>query len=78
MDFLYTYFIYINIYIIYINFETSFSFHETHARSPRGGLTMGRTAEGRSELAELADDSASSADATIPPFPRGARSMTRR
>ena len=37
---------------------------------------MGRTAEGRSELAELADDSASSADATIPPSPRGARSMT--
>ena len=28
--------------------------HETRARSPRGGLTMGRTAEGRSELAELA------------------------
>jgi len=39
---------------------------------------MGRTAEGRSELAELADDSASSADATIPPSPRGARSMTGR
>ena len=38
---------------------------------------MGRTAEGRSELAELADDSASSAaDATIPPSPREARSMT--
>jgi len=37
---------------------------------------MGRTAEGRSELAELADDSASSADVTIPPSPRGARSMT--
>ena len=39
---------------------------------------MGRTAEGRSELVELADDSASSTDATIPPSPRGARSMTRR
>ena len=40
---------------------------------------MGRTAEGRSELAELADESASSADATIPPSPaRGARSMTGR
>ena len=39
---------------------------------------MGRTAEGRSELAELADDSAFSADATIPPSPRGARSMTGR
>ena len=72
----------INNHIIYVyygkNFEKSFSFHETHARSPRGGLTMGRTAEGRSELAELADDSASSADATIPPSPRGARSMTGR
>jgi hypothetical protein len=60
------------------NLEKVFSFHETHARSPRGGLTMERTAEGRSELAELADDSASSADATIPPSPRGARSMTGR
>ena len=60
------------------NFERRFSFHETHARSPRGGLTMGRTAEGRSELAELADDLASSADATIPPSPRGARPMTGR
>ena len=39
---------------------------------------VGRTAEGRSELAELADDSAFSADATIPPSPRGARSMTGR
>ena len=39
---------------------------------------MGRTAEGRSELAELADDSASSASATIPSSPRGARSMTER
>ena len=58
--------------------ECFLNIHETHARSPRGGLTMRRTAEGRSELAELADDSASSADATIPPFPRGARSMTRR
>ena len=37
---------------------------------------MRRTAEGRSELVELADDSASSTDATIPPSPRGARSMT--
>ena len=60
------------------NFEKGFFFHETHARSPRGGLTMGRTAEGRSELAELADDSASSANATIPLSPRGARSMTGR
>ena len=33
--------------------ERSFSFHETHARSPRGGLTMGRTAEGRYELAKV-------------------------
>jgi len=41
---------------------------------------MGRTAEGRSELVELADDSASSKDATIPSSPRGrgARSMTGR
>ena len=39
---------------------------------------MGRSAEGRCELAELADDSASSADATIPSSPRGARSMTGR
>ena len=65
-------------YIIYKNFERRFSFHETHTRSPRGGLTMGRTAAGRSELAELADDSAFSADASIPPSPRGARSMTGR
>ena len=63
-------------YIIYKNFERSFSCHETHTRSPRGGLTMGRTAEGRSELVKLADDSASSAEATIPSSPRGARSMT--
>ena len=39
---------------------------------------MGRTAEGRSELVELADDSASSTNATIPPSPRGARSLTGR
>ena len=39
---------------------------------------MGRTAEGRSELVELADDSASSTDATIPSSPRGARSMAGR
>ena len=39
---------------------------------------MGRTAEGRSELAELADDSASSAYATITSSPRRARSMTER
>ena len=58
------------------NFEKGFSFHETHARSPRGGLTMGRTAERRSELVELADDSVSSTDATIPSSPRGARPMT--
>ena len=37
------------------NFEKGFSFDETHARSHRGGRTMGRTAEGRSELAELAE-----------------------
>ena len=35
---------------------------------------MGRTAEGRSELVELADDSASSIDATIPSSPRATRS----
>ena len=39
---------------------------------------MGRTAEGRSELVELADDSVPSTDATIPSSPRGARSMTGR
>ena len=39
---------------------------------------MERTAEGRSELAEQADDSASSAYATIPSSPRGARSITER
>ena len=39
---------------------------------------MGRTVEGRSELAELADDSASSAHATITSSPRRARSMTER
>ena len=47
-------------------------------RGVLGRAMMGRTAEGRSELAELADDSASSADATIQPAPRGARSMTGR
>jgi len=78
MYILYIYVYIYYIYIIYKNFRKSFSFHETHARRPRGGLPMGRTAEGRSELAELADDSASSADATIPPSPRGARSMTGR
>ena len=51
------------------NFEKGFSFDETHARSHRGGRTMGRTAEGRSELAELADESASSANASIPLSP---------
>ena len=60
------------------NLEKGFFFHETYARSPRGGRTMGRTAEGRSELAELADESASCANASIPLSPRGARSMTRR
>ena len=50
--------------------------HETHARRPRGGPTMGRSAEWRPELVELADDSVSSTDATIPSSPRGARSMT--
>ena len=52
-----------------------FLIHEIHVRSSREGPTMGRTAEGRSKLVELADDSASSADATIPSSPRGARSM---
>jgi len=52
------------IYIYIKNLEKDFSFHETNARSPRGGLTMRRTAAGRSELVERADDSASSADAT--------------
>ena len=56
-------YIYTYIYIYIKNLENDFSFHETHARSPRGGLTMRRTAEGRSELVELADDSASSTDA---------------
>jgi len=68
-----------NLLYIYINknLETDFSSHETYARSPRGGLTMGRTTQGRSELVELADDSASfCADATIPSSPRGAGSMT--
>jgi len=37
---------------------------------------MGRPAEWRPELVELADDSVSSTDATIPSSPRGARSMT--
>ena len=37
---------------------------------------MGRSAEWRPELVELADDFASSTDATIPPFPRGARLIT--
>ena len=50
-------------YTLEKNIEKEFSSHETRAMSPRGGLTMGRTAEGRSELAKLADDSASSADA---------------
>ena len=60
-----------------INYKSFFS-HETHARSPRGGLTMGRTVEGRSELVlvELADDFAPSADATIPSSLRGPGSMT--
>ena len=46
------------------------------ARSPRGGPTMGRPAEWRPELVELADDSVFSTDATIPSSPRGARPMT--
>ena len=37
---------------------------------------MGRTAEWRPELVELANDSVSSTCATIPSSPRGARSMT--
>ena len=37
---------------------------------------MGRAAEWRPKLVELADDSVSSTDATIPSSPRGARSMT--
>jgi hypothetical protein len=44
--------------------------------SPQGGPTMGRSAEWRPELAELADESVSSTDATIPSSPRGARPMT--
>jgi len=53
-----------------------FSSCEIRARSPRGGPTMGRPAEWRPELVELADDSVSSTDATIPSSPRGARPMT--
>ena len=49
------------------NLEKGFSSHETHARSPRGRPTMGRTAEGRPELVELADDSVSSTDAKYHP-----------
>ena len=56
--------------------EKDFFSRETRARSPRGGPTMGRSAEWRPELVELADDFASSTDATIPPFPRGARLIT--
>jgi len=37
---------------------------------------MGRAAEWRPKLVELADGSVSSTDATIPSSPRGARSMT--
>ena len=57
--------------------EKDFSSRETRARSPRGGPTMGRAAEWRPKLVELADGSVSSTDATIPSSPRGARSMTR-
>ena len=53
-----------------------FSHTRDPAMSPRGGLTMGRTAEGRSQLVELADDSTSSAEATIPSSPRRSVSMT--
>ena len=57
--------------------EKDFSSRETLAtRNPRGGPTMGRSAEWRPELVELADDSVSSTGATIPSSPRGARSMT--
>ena len=56
--------------------EKDFSSRETRARSPRGGPTMGRAAEWRPKLVELADGSVSSTDATIPSSPRGARSMT--
>ena len=56
--------------------EKDFPSRETRARSPRGGPTMGRAAEWRPELVELADDSVSSTDATIPSSPRGARPMT--
>ena len=38
-------------------------------RGVLGRAMMGRTAEGRSELAELADDSATSADANYPVLP---------
>jgi hypothetical protein len=37
--------------------EKDFFSRETRARSPRGGPTMGRSAERRPELVELADDS---------------------
>ena len=63
------------IFNIYINLKRIFTPERPIARSPRGGPTMGRPAEWRPELVELADDSVSSTDATIPPSPRGARSM---
>ena len=64
------------IFNIYINLKRIFTPERPIARSPRGGPTMGRPAEWRPELVELADDSVSSTDATIPSSPRGARSMT--
>ena len=62
--------------MIYIKPEKDFPSLETSARSPRGGPTMGRSAEWRPELVEMADGCVSSTDATIPSSPRGARSMT--
>ena len=61
---------------MYKNPEKDFPSRETRARSPRGRPTMGRAAEWRPKLVELADGSVSSTDATIPSSPRGARSMT--
>ena len=49
--------------------EKDFFSRETRARSPRGGPTMGRSAERRPELVELADDSVSYTDANIPSRP---------
>ena len=66
------------IFNIYINLKRIFTPERPIARSPRGGPTMGRPAEWRPALVELADASVSATDATIPPSPRGARPMTGR